>query len=100
MKTLTWDSRPERKPWSEELLKSVALAKEELDRGNPEQFAQGYSGLSESLQIKLWAELFVAIARFESNWKPHEITSKLNSSRTANRPRRTTYLIDHRRSFS
>jgi hypothetical protein len=71
--TLSWDSRPERKPWSEQLLKSVALAKEELDRGNPEQFVPGYSELSESQQIKLWAELFVAMARFESNWKSHEI---------------------------
>ena len=24
-------------------------------------------------QIKFWAELFIAIARFESNWRPHEI---------------------------
>ena len=70
---LTWDSRPERKAWSAQLLESVASAKQELDRGNPEQFASGYSGLSESQQIKFWAELFVAIARFESNWKPHEI---------------------------
>lgn len=71
--TLTWDSRPERKVWSAQLLESLASAKQDLDRGNPEQFAPGYAGLAAAGQIKFWAELFVAIARFESNWKPHEI---------------------------
>jgi hypothetical protein len=71
--TLTWDTRPERKAWSAHLLESVASTKQGLDRGNPDQFVPGYSGLATSGQIKFWAELFVAIARFESSWRPHEI---------------------------
>jgi hypothetical protein len=71
--TLTWDSLPQRKAWSRQLLESIASAKQELDHGNPGQFAPGYSGLAASRQFKFWAEIFVAIARFESNWKPHEI---------------------------
>ena len=70
---LTWDSAPERRGWSRQLLESIASARQELDRGNPEQFAPGYSGLPPPRQIKFWAELFIAIARFESNWRPHEI---------------------------
>jgi Transglycosylase SLT domain len=70
---LAWDSRPERKAWSAQLLESVTSSKQELDRGNPEAFAAGYSALPASRQVKFWAELFVAIARFESGWKPHEV---------------------------
>jgi hypothetical protein len=54
-------------------MESIALHKAELDRGNPDHFAPGYSGLSTSDQVRFWAELFVAIARFESSWKPHTI---------------------------
>jgi hypothetical protein len=71
--TLSWDLRPERKPWSAQLLQSIASAKQELEQGNPEQFSPGYAGLTESRQIKFWAELFVSIAHFESSWKPSEI---------------------------
>jgi hypothetical protein len=71
--TLSWDSRPERKPWSAQLRQSIASAKQELEQGNPERFAPGYVELTESRQIKFWAELFVSIAHFESSWKPSEI---------------------------
>ena len=54
-------------------MESIAAHKVELDQGNPDQFAPGYSGLSASNQVRFWAELFVAIARFESNWKPNTI---------------------------
>jgi len=70
---LTCDSVPERRAWSKQLLESIAAHKPDLDRGNPDQFAPGYSGLSTSQQILFWAEMFVAIARFESNWKPQTI---------------------------
>src|SRR5262249_62224492 len=65
--TLTWDSVPARKAWSAQLLQSIASAQQQLDQGNPEQFAPGYSGLTASRQLKFWAELFVAIAHFESS---------------------------------
>ena len=71
--TLTWDSVVERRAWSQQLLVSIAAVKELLDRGNPDAFVSGYTMLPLSRQIKCWAELVVAIARFESNWKPHEV---------------------------
>jgi Transglycosylase SLT domain len=71
--TLSWDSRPGRKVWSSQLLESITSAKGELERGNPEQFMPGYAALAASRQIKFWAELLVAMAKFESNWKPNEI---------------------------
>jgi hypothetical protein len=71
--TLTWDSAPERQAWSRQLLESIAAAKEPLDRGHPDEFAPGYATLPPSRQIKFWAELLVAIAHFESSWKPHEV---------------------------
>jgi len=70
---LSWDTVAERKAWSSQLLASIDTMKAELDRGQPDAFAPGYSTLAISDQIKFWAEFFVAIARFESNWKPHEI---------------------------
>ena len=72
--TLTWDSVPERKAWLRQLLESIASARQELDRGKTlQRFAPGYSGLAAPRQKKFWAELFIAIARFESNWNPHDI---------------------------
>ena len=71
--TLTWDTLPERKAWSSQLIDSITTAKIQLDHGNPEAFVPGYANLSSALQIKFWAELIVAIAHFESSWKPHEI---------------------------
>jgi hypothetical protein len=71
--SLSWDSVPERIAWSAQLLASIAAFKEQLDQGNPEAFAPGYAALPPARQIKFWAELIVAIAKFESNWKPHTI---------------------------
>jgi Transglycosylase SLT domain len=71
--TLSWDSLAERSAWSKQLLDSLTTAKPQFDMGFPEKFAPGYSGLSASLQLKFWAELIIAMAKFESNWKPHEI---------------------------
>ncbi len=71
--TLSWDDKPIRKPWSEQLLTSVAAAKNALDLGNPEGFVPGYSTLSLEHQIKFWAELLVAMAWRESEWKPTTI---------------------------
>ncbi|MFM9435631.1 hypothetical protein ACFDR9_002701 [Janthinobacterium sp. CG_23.3] len=70
---LSWADKPVRKPWSEQLLASVAAAKNTLDLGNPEGFVAGYSTLSLEHQLKFWAELLVAIAWRESAWEPTAI---------------------------
>lgn len=66
---LSWDNSI-RKPWSLELLKALSLHKADLDAGNPEDFVAGYSTISEDRQLKFWAELIIAMAKFESSWKP------------------------------
>jgi hypothetical protein len=69
--TLSWDSLPERKEWSVQLLASVTASKAQLDHGNPDVFVAGYTALPSQRQIKFWAELIVAMANFESSWNPH-----------------------------
>ena len=71
--TLSWDDAPKRKTWSFQLIDSVIMRKTQLDEGNPEAFISGYKTLPAPQQIKFWAELFVAIAKFESGWDPHNI---------------------------
>ncbi len=71
--SLSWDDAPKRKTWSFQLTDSVTMRKTQLDQGNPEAFLTGYSTLSASLQIKFWAELLIAMSKFESDWDPHNI---------------------------
>ena len=70
---LSWDNSQARKPWSEQLLKSIAAAKQSLDEANVEAFLPGYGQLDLASQIKFWAELVIAIAWFESKWNPNDI---------------------------
>lgn len=71
--TLSWDTVEERKAWSAELLAAIAKHKAALDSGNPESFISGYNKLPPEQQVKFWAELVIAMAKFESNWDPHAI---------------------------
>jgi hypothetical protein len=71
--SLSWDSLPERRAWSAQLRASITEYKIQLDQGNPEAFVSGYAALPAERQIKFWAELIIAVAKFESNWKPHTI---------------------------
>jgi hypothetical protein len=71
--SLSWDDAPERKAWSASLVSSVTNLMAKLEQGNPNTFLAGYSNLSPALQIKFWAELLVAVAKFESSWNPHDI---------------------------
>lgn len=68
---LSWDDDPARKPWSQALVAAVREHKDELDRGNPDAFIPGYAKLSPDAQVKFWAELVIAMAKYESNWNPH-----------------------------
>ena len=68
---LSWDDDPARKAWSAALLAAVREHKAELERGNPDAFIPGYAQLSSEAQLKFWAELVIAMAKYESNWNPH-----------------------------
>src|SRR6185312_8476649 len=68
---LSWDDDPARKPWSAALVAAVWQHKAELDQGNPDAFIPGYAQWAPQEQVKFWAELVVAMAKFESNWNPH-----------------------------
>jgi hypothetical protein len=70
--SLSWDDDPGRTQWSAELLNLVAGSITDLERGNPEDFVSGYSTLSQQLRKKFWAELLIAMAKFESSWNPKE----------------------------
>jgi hypothetical protein len=69
---LSWEtaSHPERKPWTQKLIALVADHFAQLEQGNGEAFVGGYNGLSAGMKIKFWAELIVAMAKFESSWNP------------------------------
>jgi len=73
--TLSWEdsSHPVRKQWTQQLVTSVQQHKSQLDQGDPNGFIAGYNGLSGEGQVKLWCELLVAMAKFESSWKPTEV---------------------------
>ena len=72
--SLSWETNhPERATWSKQLIDSVKQYKTQLDAGNPEGFIPGYDALTPVTQLKFWAELIIAIAKFESGWDPHNI---------------------------
>jgi hypothetical protein len=68
---LSWDTSPEHVAWSRALVDAVRSHKSALDAGNPDAFVPGYSALSPDGQIRFWAELVVAIAKYESTWNAH-----------------------------
>jgi hypothetical protein len=67
---LSWDTKPARKAWSADLIAAVTAHQAELAKANADAFLNGYSTLSPQLQVKFWAELIIAMAKFESAWKP------------------------------
>lgn len=69
---LSWDNG-RRQAWSAQLIASIRESISQLEEGNPDSFVSGYSSLSTELRIKFWAELLIAVAKFESDWNPHDI---------------------------
>jgi soluble lytic murein transglycosylase-like protein len=69
---LSWDNG-HRQAWSAQLIASIRESMSQLEQGNPDSFVSGYSSLSAELRIKFWAELLIAVAKFESDWNPNEI---------------------------
>lgn len=70
---LSWDNKPQRKAWSPELLSSVSAHLQALELGAPDQFVAGYSTLSADEKLKFWAEIIIAMIKFESDFNPHSI---------------------------
>lgn len=72
--SLSWEkNHPERATWSQQLIASVQQYKARLDAGNPEGFIAGYDRLTPAMQIRFWAELIIAMSKFESGWDPHNL---------------------------
>jgi hypothetical protein len=74
--TLSWDTadHPERQAWSTRLIDLTKGRRVDLEQGRPEIFIPGYNGLpSAALKTKFWAELIVAMAKFESGWNPTNV---------------------------
>jgi soluble lytic murein transglycosylase-like protein len=58
--------------WSAQLIASIKDSISQLEQGNPESFVSGYNSLSAELRTKFWAELLIAVAKYESDWNPNE----------------------------
>lgn len=67
---LSWENVPSRAAWSAELRGAVTAKQADLEKGKPEEFIAGYGALAKEMKVKFWAELIVAMAKFESAWKP------------------------------
>ncbi|MBK4735914.1 transglycosylase SLT domain-containing protein [Noviherbaspirillum pedocola] len=67
---LSWDDEPERRAWTAELLTAIETHLAELEAGNPEAFIAGYGALAKDGKLRYWGELIVAMALYESSWKP------------------------------
>lgn len=71
--SLTWDGNPAHIAWSAQLIESVTTALGQLELGNADAFIAGYAKLSQDNRIRFWCELVIAMAWFESGWKPDTI---------------------------
>jgi hypothetical protein len=70
--SLSWDNA-ERQAWSTKLLGLIQTDLARLETGNPDAFIPGYNGLAPGMKLKFWAELFIAVAKFESSWNPKTV---------------------------
>lgn len=82
MSALSWESsnKPERNEWSQYLMKLVMKDWNSLleGAGDIKQFCPRYASLNDPQRANVWAQLFVAMARYESAYNPlsrmHETT--------------------------
>jgi len=71
---LSWDTSAAREPWSSKLLSLVNNNLPALEAGGPNSFIAGYNTLSlAGMKLKFWAELLVAVSKFESGWNPKNV---------------------------
>lgn len=73
-RSLSWNhpEHPERDGWTVQLLTSIAPRMTDLEKGDPTEFSAGYNTLAPELRERFWAELLVAMAKFESAWNPRD----------------------------
>lgn len=69
---LAWeDGHPERKSWSTAVYKEIVQNWESLEKAkDAEFFCPKYASLSKDQQQQVFAELWVAVAYYESSWNP------------------------------
>ena len=72
--SLSWNDpkHPERDDWSIQLLKSITPRISYLEKGDPDGFISGYKTLDQESRAKFWAELLIAVAKFESAWNQRD----------------------------
>lgn len=74
MTMLSWEasSKPERKQWSQYLMKLVQEDWSSLLKGadDMDQFCPRYASLSTQERANVWSQLFVAMAKYESSYNP------------------------------
>lgn len=74
MQSLSWEasSKPERQQWSQYLMKLVLNDWSSLLKGADDmnQFCPRYNSLSTNERANVWAQLFVAMAKYESGYNP------------------------------
>lgn len=75
VQALAWeDGTPERAAWSAELRKQVANNLTSLSKASDMAgFCPAYASLSNDQKVEVLADLMVGIARYESNYDPHQI---------------------------
>ena len=74
MQPLAWETstKPERKAWSQYLMKLVSEDWSSLLKGADDmtQFCHRYNSLNNNERANAWAQLFVAMAKYESAYSP------------------------------
>jgi hypothetical protein len=70
---LSWDTLAAREAWSTRLLGLVQQNLAQLETADVESFIAGYDRLAPQMKVKFWAELFVAMSKFESDWDPKNV---------------------------
>ncbi len=67
----TVEKHDERKPWSDFLINKISENFSSLDKAQDiEYFCPKYRSLDKNSKLKAWGELFVALAYYESGFKP------------------------------
>lgn len=69
---LSWEVKdPSRKSWSKKIISLLDEGFETFDKvQDMNQFCPKYASLSKTQKLKTWGELWVAVAYFESGYKP------------------------------
>jgi hypothetical protein len=86
---LSWETKPERKEWSDSLISRMnadwALYDAAKDIGT---FCPKYSSLPKATRQKAWGEIWVGLAYYESSWNPKSASVDVGDPK-----KRDTYSI-------